>query len=67
MACGRRDHQRGHGGGGFRLFPGGQAAEVLQGGTEGSVAVEPGVMEQLVDGPLAAGACNVSHDLPGFF
>jgi hypothetical protein len=61
-----RHHQRGHRGGGLG-FAGGQAAEVLQGGTEHGVVVEPGVTEQLVDGSVAAGACDVTHDLPGFF
>ena len=50
---------------GLRLS-GGEAAEFQQGGPELSVVVESCLAEQLVDSPVGAGACGVTHDLPGF-
>jgi hypothetical protein len=62
----RRRQQCCHGSGRLRLC-GGEAAEVQECGPETSVVVEPCFAEQPVDRPVVAGACGVTHDLPGFF
>jgi hypothetical protein len=61
----RGRHQRSHRGGGLRLL-GSEAAEPFQCGLEHGVVVESRLTEQSVNRSVVAGACGVSHDLPGF-